>query len=101
MKLMALVQQFARKPVVRLHWGKEALFFAGKQPARQSLITLDMPGLKGSSDATVREWLIEYHRKQKRRGEHTEIAEAPAGFSVTRLPASDETSASRVSTRMR
>jgi hypothetical protein len=75
-KLMAHVQQFAGKPVIYVQWGKEAMFFEGKQPAQQSLITYELAGLKSFSDSAVREWLIEYHRKHKRKGEHTEIPEA-------------------------
>ncbi|HEY5923290.1 MAG TPA: hypothetical protein VIV11_16535 [Kofleriaceae bacterium] len=76
MKLMAFVQEFAGKPVIRLQWGKEALFFDGKQPVAPSLVTLDLPGLKGTGHTTVSDWLIAYHQQRGKSGEHTDIAEA-------------------------
>ena len=82
MKLMALVQQFAGKSVLRLHWGTEAMFFEGKQPAFPSLITLDLPALKGTGHTTVRDWLIEYHQQHGKKGEHTDVPEAVWRVSV-------------------
>jgi len=67
MKLIAYVETFAGEAMVRLHGGKEGLFFAGKQPAQPSLITLDLPGLTRMGIA-IREWLVAYHNKRRKPG---------------------------------
>jgi hypothetical protein len=75
-KLLAIVQEFAGKPILHLNWDKEALFFSGNLPKVGALITLEFPGLKGTGDAATREWLIDYHGKHGRSGEHTDIPDA-------------------------
>ena len=76
MKLLAITYEFAGKPTVRLDWGAEALFFVGEQPAKQALLTLELPGLKSDKDRSVRDWLIAFHQERGRAGEHDDIPRA-------------------------
>ncbi|NVB77052.1 MAG: hypothetical protein HOV81_01535 [Kofleriaceae bacterium] len=57
MKLLAVTQEHAKKPVVRVTWGAEAVFFAGEQPPIPSMLALELPGLKVASQTGLHEWL--------------------------------------------
>jgi hypothetical protein len=76
-KLICMVQQFGGHAMVNIGYGREGLFFAGKQPVHPSLVTLEMPGLKRLGNA-VRLWLIAHHRKRgkKSRRERVELVES-------------------------
>jgi tRNA threonylcarbamoyladenosine modification (KEOPS) complex Pcc1 subunit len=64
-KLLFAVEEFAGKPMIRIEWGKEGLFFSGQAPTVPSLITVDMPGLKSERADAVRSWLVEHHKAGK------------------------------------
>ena len=77
MKILFTVEEFAGKPMVRIEWGKEGLFFSGQPPSVPSLITVDMPGLKSERAEAVRTWLVEHNKGGKAvRREDTTLSSA-------------------------
>ncbi|HTL35009.1 MAG TPA: hypothetical protein VL326_17900 [Kofleriaceae bacterium] len=64
MKVLAVVEQFAGKAMIRIGgYGREGFFFSGKQPDVPSMIAVEIEGLKGHSEKSVREWLNAFHAK--------------------------------------
>ncbi|HEV7555577.1 MAG TPA: hypothetical protein VGO00_09000 [Kofleriaceae bacterium] len=75
--MICVVQQFGGEAMVNIGYGKEGLFFAGKQPTYPSLVTLEMPGLKRVGNA-IRLWLIAHHRRRggKSRRQRVDLVES-------------------------
>lgn len=63
MKLLVVTQDFAGRPIVRLQWDKEGLFFADPEPAVNAMLALELPGLRSKGADAVRDWLVERHRR--------------------------------------
>jgi hypothetical protein len=62
MKLMFIVELFGGEPMIRQGWGHQGLFFAGQPPRAQSLVTLELPGLKSESGEAIGRWLIAHNK---------------------------------------
>jgi hypothetical protein len=65
MKIISLVEKHAGDAMIRIGWGREGLFFSGKQPMYPSLITLELPGLTRMGLA-IRQWLVDFHKKSRK-----------------------------------
>ena len=63
MKLLIVTQDFAGRPIARLQWDKEGIFFADPEPAVNSMLTLELPGLRSKGADAVRDWLVERHKR--------------------------------------
>jgi len=77
-KILAVTENFAQKAMIRIGgYGREGLFFSGKQPEVPSLLTIEIAGLKGHSEKSVREWLNAFHAKATGNAdsEHSELVE--------------------------
>lgn len=74
MKLLFPTVTFAKKPMVQFHWGKEGCFFAGDPPPVNTLIALELPGLKSQGHEAITKWLIAHNaRGKKKSGEDNTI----------------------------
>ena len=64
MKVLAIVEEYAEQPMVRIDWRQVQFFREGEGPRPRTMITIDMPGLKGDLNAeAVVVWLT---RDEKR-----------------------------------
>jgi hypothetical protein len=62
MKLMFVVELFGGEPMIRQGWGQHGLFFTGEPPRSQSLVTIELPGLKSEKAEAIGRWLIAHNQ---------------------------------------
>ena len=75
MKVIVYTELYGEKVLFRPYWGEDAIYFEGKQPKKDQLLTLELPDLKEFRFKPLMTWLAQKSLPVR---ERREVARKPS-----------------------